>query len=107
MPLGSRCSTPAPGTSSTETPMSDLHLTPRRVAIAVLVAVWMLVMLAFIASPAVAVLALSAFALAGAAARVGTPLRRAFAVRTRAIDVLVLTTFGLALGYMGLTATLG
>jgi hypothetical protein len=88
-------------------PMSDHHLTARRVAVAALVAVWVLVMVAFLASPAVAVLALAAFALAGAAARVGTPLRQAFVVRRRAIDVLVLIAFGIALAYLGLTANLG
>jgi hypothetical protein len=88
-------------------PMSDLHITPRRVAIAVLVAVWALVLLAIFTSPAVAVLSLAVFAFAGAAARVGTPLRRAFVVRRRAIDVIVLTAFGIALAYLGLTANLG
>jgi hypothetical protein len=88
-------------------PMSDTHLTPRRVAVILLVAVLTLVLLAFIVSPRASVLALAAFALAGAAARIATPLRRAFVVRRRAVDVLVLTLLGLALLYLGLTAALG
>ncbi|MCB2412280.1 hypothetical protein LGT39_05385 [Demequina sp. TTPB684] len=87
--------------------MSDPHLTPRRVALGALVAVWVLVALAFFASPGVAVLALAAFAFAGAVARVRTPLRRSFMVRRRAIDVIVLAAFGVALAYLGLTANLG
>lgn len=87
--------------------MSDHHLTPWGVAVAALVAVWVLVALAVVVSPAVSVLALATFALAGAGARVASPLRRAFVVRRRAIDVLVLTVLGVALAYLGLTANLG
>lgn len=87
--------------------MSDHHLTPWGVAIAALIAAWVLVLLAFVVSPAVSVLALSAFALAGAGARVASPLRRAFVVRRRAADVLILTVLGVALAYLGLTANLG
>ncbi len=88
-------------------PKKDVHLTPWRVAVAALVGVWVLVLLSLVVSPAVAVLALAAFALAGAAARIASPLRRAFVVRRRVVDVVVLTVFGLALGYLGLTAALG
>lgn len=88
-------------------PKRDVHLTPWRVAVAALVGVWVLVLLSLVVSPAVAVLALAAFALAGAMARIASPLRRAFVVRRRAVDVVVLTVFGLALGYLGLTAALG
>ncbi len=88
-------------------PKRDAHLTPWRVAVGALVAVWVLVLLSLVVSPAVAVLALAAFALAGAMARIASPLRRAFVVRRRAVDVVVLTVFGLALGYLGLTAALG
>ncbi len=88
-------------------PTRHLHLTPWRVAVAALVAVWLLVLLSVVVSPRVAVLALAAFALAGAAARVASPLRRAFVVRRRVVDVVVLFVFGLALAYLGLTAALG
>ena len=87
--------------------MSDTHVTPWRVAVAVLIAVWVLVMVSLVTSAAVAVLALATFALAGAAARMVSPLRRAFVVRRRAVDVLVLVTFGSALAYLGWTAALG
>lgn len=87
--------------------MSHNPLTPRGVAVAALVAVWVLVLLSLVASPAVAVLGLAAFALAGAAARIAAPLRRAFVVRRRMVDIVVLTTLGLALVYLGLTANLG
>ena len=88
-------------------PKRDIHVTPWRVAVAALVAVWVLVLLSLVVSPRVAVLALAAFALAGAAARIASPLRRAFVVRRRAVDVIMLCVFGLALGYLGLTAALG
>lgn len=88
-------------------PTRHLHLTPWRVAVAALVAVWALVLLSLVVSPSVAVLALAAFALAGAAARIASPLRRAFVVRRRAVDVIVLSAFGLVLLYLGLTAALG
>lgn len=87
--------------------MSDHHLTPWGVAVAVLIGAWVLVLLAFVVSPAVSVLALAAFALAGAGARVAAPLRRAFVVRRRLVDVIVLTVLGVALAYLGLTANLG
>lgn len=87
--------------------MSDNHLTPWRVAVAALVAVWVLVLLALAVSPGVAVIGLAVFALAGAVARIGSPLRQAFVVRRRAVDVFVLSVFGLALMYLGLTAALG
>lgn len=87
--------------------MSDHDLTPWGVAIVVLVAVWLLVLLAVVVSPAVSVLALAAFALAGAVARVAAPLRRAFVVRRRAIDVIILSVLAVALAYLGLTANLG
>jgi hypothetical protein len=88
-------------------PMRHSHLTPLGVAVAALVAVWVLVLMSLFISPAAAVLALGAFALAGAAARIASPLRRAFVVRRRAIDVIVLSVFGVALVYLGLTAALG
>ena len=88
-------------------PMSDNHLTPWRVAVAALVAVGVLVLLSLVVSPGASVLALAAFALAGAAARIWTPLRRAFVVRRRAVDIIVLSVFGLVLVYLGLTAALG
>ncbi len=88
-------------------PTRHLHLTPWRVAVGALVAVWVLVLLALAVSPRVAVLALAAFALAGAAARVASPLRRAFVVRRRLVDVIMLFVFGVALAYLGLTAALG
>lgn len=87
--------------------MSDHHLTPWGVAVAVLIGVWVLVLLAFVVSPAVSVLALAAFALAGAGARVAAPLRRAFMVRRRLVDVIILAVLGVALAYLGLTANLG
>ena len=87
--------------------MSDNQLTPWGVAVAALTAVWVLVLLSLVTSPAVSVLALAAFALAGAAARIASPLRRAFVVRRRAVDVTILTVLGLALAYLGLTAALG
>jgi len=36
-----------------------------------------------------------------------TPLRSAFVVRRRGVDVMVLTVFGTALLYLGLTTSLG
>lgn len=88
-------------------PTRHIHLIPWRVAVAALVTVWLLVLLSLVASPRIAVLALAAFALAGAAARIASPLRRAFVVRRRVVDVIVLFVFGLALAYLGLTAALG
>ncbi|MBC7298414.1 MAG: hypothetical protein H5T82_05925 [Demequina sp.] len=87
--------------------MSHNHLTSRGVAVAALAAVWVLVLLSLVVSPAVAVLGMAVFALAGAAARTAAPLRRAFVVRERAVDIVVLSALGLALGYLGLTAALG
>jgi len=87
--------------------MGDNQLTPWGVAVAALTAVWILVLLSLVTSPAVSVLALAAFALAGAGARIIAPLRRAFVVRRRAVDVVILATLGVSLVYLGLTAALG
>lgn len=87
--------------------MSDNQLTPWGVAVAALTAVWILVLLSLVVSPAVCVFALSVFALAGAGARIASPLRRAFVVRRRAVDVAILAIFGVSLAYLGLTAALG
>jgi hypothetical protein len=88
-------------------PTRHIHLTPWRVAVVALATVWVLVLVSLVVSARVAVLALAAFALAGAAARIASPLRRAFVVRRRVVDVIVLLVFGLMLGYLGLTAALG
>jgi hypothetical protein len=87
--------------------MGDNHLTPWGVAVAALTAVWILVLLSLVTSPAVSVLALAVFALAGAGARITSPLRSAFVVRRRVVDVVVLAVFGVSLVYLGLTAALG
>ena len=86
--------------------MNDRDLTPWSVAVAALAGTVVLVALAFLVSARVAILGLAAFALAGAIARVGTPLRRAFVVRRRTIDVSVLAVLGLVLLYLGLTTPL-
>jgi hypothetical protein len=54
-----------------------------------------------------AVLLLAAFAIAGAVARQVTPEARAFAVRSRVVDVTVLGSLGAVLGVLGMTTTLG
>jgi len=55
----------------------------------------------------IAVLLFSAFAMAGAIARVTAPASRSFAVRSRAVDVAVLGLLGIALLLLGLTTPLG
>jgi hypothetical protein len=87
--------------------MSDPDLTPSRVAAAALVACVILVALAGVASARAAILGLAIFAIAGAAARLFAPLRRAFVVRSRWVDVTVLAALGGALGFLGLTTPLG
>ena len=86
--------------------MKDSDLTPRKVAWSVLAAV-LAVLLMTVVSAKAGIIALAVFALAGAAARVVTPLRSAFVVRRRGVDVIVLTFFGSALLYLGLTTSLG
>lgn len=88
-------------------PKSEPELTPSRVAAVLLGVTVVLVSLASIASPRVAILTLAVFALAGAAARVFSPMRRAFVVRRRLVDVGVLVILGGALAYLGLTTQLG
>lgn len=88
-------------------PMSEPELTSWRVAVAALAATAVLVSLSEFASARIAILSLAAFALAGAAARLFAPLRRAFVVRRRLVDVSVLVALGAALAYLGLTTPLG
>ena len=66
-----------------------------------------IVILGTFIEPRATVLILAGFALAGAAARIITPQTRAFAVRSRAVDVAVLGVMGLALLFLGLTTQLG
>lgn len=87
--------------------MTDSETTPWRVAALALLGAVLLVALAGVVSPRASILALSVFALAGAAARVFTPLRKAFVVRSRPVDVSVLLVLGAALAYLGLTTQLG
>ena len=55
----------------------------------------------------VAVLLLGAFAVAGAIARINASGSRLFGVRSRAVDIAVLGSLGLALLLLGLTTPLG
>jgi len=87
--------------------MSEPVVTSGRVAVLVLVGVFVLVGVALVVSARAAIMGMAVFAFAGAAARLFTPLRRAFIVRNRVIDVSVLSTFGVALLYLGLTTELG
>ena len=86
--------------------MSEPVMTSGRVAALVLGGAALLVITALVLSARVAIVGMAIFAFAGAAARVFTPLRRAFVVRNRTIDVLVLVAFGTALLYLGLTTPL-
>ena len=86
---------------------SEPELTTWRVAIAVLAATGLLISLAALVSARVAILSLSVFALAGAAARAFAPLGRAFVVRRKIVDVAVLVLLGGALAFLGLTTPLG
>jgi len=88
-------------------PRNEPELTSWRVAVAALVATVVIVSLAGFVSARVAILSLAAFALAGAAARAFAPLRRAFVVRRRLVDVSVLLILGVALAYLGFTTPLG
>ena len=88
-------------------PMNNSELTSWRVAVGALAAAAVLVSLAEFVSARIAILALAGFALAGAVARVIAPLRKAFIVRRRLVDVSVLLIFGVALAYLGLTTPLG
>ena len=54
-----------------------------------------------------AVLLFAAFAIAGAVARMVAPPSRAFAVRSRTVDVAVLGVLGAGLGLLGMTTPLG
>lgn len=86
--------------------MTDPTLTSWRVASTVLAAAGALVLVAVFASARAAIIGFAVFALAGAAARAVTPLRRAFVVRRRLVDVAVLLVFGGTLLYLGLTTPL-
>ena len=67
---------------------------PRRVTIAAPIGGLAIVALGVLVSAQLAVLVFAAFALAGAIARIVTPENRAFVVRSRAVDVTVLTESG-------------
>ncbi|NYI40714.1 hypothetical protein [Demequina lutea] len=88
-------------------PKNEPELTSRHVAVAVLAATVVLVSLAGFVSARVAILSLAAFALAGAAARAFAPLGRAFVVRSKLVDVVVLVVLGGVLLFLGLTTPLG
>jgi len=87
-------------------PQEPLHAPPRVAYIVCLGGIAIVILGTFI-EPRATVLILSGFALAGALARIITPQTRAFAVRSRAMDVAVLGLMGLALGFLGLTTQLG
>jgi len=87
--------------------VKEESLTPRRVAVTTAVAVVAIALSGLVVGVDIAVLALAAFAAAGAVARIVTPVGRAFAVRRRAIDVGVLTVLAVALAFLGLTTPLG
>jgi hypothetical protein len=86
--------------------MNENYRTSATVAIAVLVGVFAILLVALVTNIRAGVILLALFALAGAVARVVSPASAAFAVRRRAVDVAVLLVLGLALGYLGLTASL-
>ncbi|MFV0634365.1 hypothetical protein [Demequina sp.] len=76
------------------------------VAVGSLAAVAAAVALGALVSVKAAVLVLAGMAFAGAAARLWLPATRVFSVRRRAVDVIIMVAFGLALAYLGLTAAL-
>lgn len=82
-------------------------LAPARISAIIAVAVVAIALSGVLVGVDVAVLALAVFALAGAVARVITPVERAFAVRRRAIDVAVLLALSAGLFWLGLTTPLG
>lgn len=86
--------------------MSEPVVTSGRVAVLVLTGALVFVVVALVMSARVAIIGMGVFAFAGAAARLFTPLRRAFVVRNRVIDVAVLAAFGAALLYLGFTTPL-
>jgi len=88
-------------------PKREPELTPSRVAMVLLAVMAVIVSLASMVSPRVAILALAAFAIAGAVARLFAPVKRAFMVRRKWIDVGVLVILGAALLYLGMTTQLG
>ena len=87
--------------------MRESDFTARAVAMGVLVTAVLVTAISVVVSPRVGVVALGLFALAGAGARAVSPLRHAFVVRHKAVDVLVLLAFSGALIYLGLTTELG
>lgn len=86
--------------------MTEPSITSGRVAATALGGAVLLVLVAVVFSAQAAIIGMAIFALAGAAARVFTPLRRAFVVRRRLVDVAVLLVFGLVLLYLGVTTPL-
>ncbi|MDN4478197.1 DUF3017 domain-containing protein [Demequina sp. SYSU T00039] len=81
-------------------------LAPVRVAVTAAVACVLIALSGLVIGVDLAVLALAAFAAAGAVARVVTPMGRAFAVRRRAIDVAVLAFLAIGLAFLGFTTPL-
>lgn len=65
-----------------------------------------LVVLGIATTMRVGVLAMAAYLLAGAVARLTLPASRALVVRHRLLDAVVLLAGALALGYLGLTTAL-
>ena len=85
----------------------DTPQTAVAVATAVAVTVCAVVVLGAVVSVQAAVLVLAGVAFVGAAARLAMRATRVFAVRRRAVDVMVLLSFAVVLAYLGLTTPLG
>ncbi|WP_297081684.1 DUF3017 domain-containing protein [uncultured Demequina sp.] len=87
--------------------IGDTPQTTAAVAIAVVAVVAAIVAFGALVSVQAAVLLLAGLTFLGAAARLALPAARVFAVRRRAVDVVVLLAFAAVLGYLGLTTPLG
>ncbi|WP_062291794.1 hypothetical protein [Demequina phytophila] len=87
--------------------MGERTRTPLGLAVGLTAAVVAIALSGLIVGVDVAVLALAAFAAAGAVARIVIPVGRTFEVRRRAIDVGVLVVLAAALLFLGLTTPLG
>ncbi len=80
--------------------------TSEPVAVLTIVGMAVAIGLSLLLGAQLAVLLMASACYLGAAARIALPVKRAFAVRRRAIDVAILLVFGGGLTFLGFTAPL-
>ncbi len=84
----------------------DTPQTSERVAVLTLIGMAAAVGSSLVVGSRIAVLIMAAACAGGALARILLPVESSFAVRRRAVDVTIMVSFAVGLGFLGLTAPL-